>query len=75
MPSLIFIVLTYEITNDKTQKHNGNYLDSLFKIENFSINLVSNHASIHLGIHHFNGRHGFKKTKSANKKHDHTNCS
>lgn len=68
-PSLIFLVLTYKITNDKkNKKHNGNYLDSLFKIKNFSINLVSNHASIHLGIHHFNGRHGLKKTKAANKK-------
>lgn len=41
------------------------YLDRLFQVENFPVDLVSNHASVHLRIHHLYGRHGLKQTKSA----------
>lgn len=31
------------------------YLDSLFKVEHFPVDLVSNHSCVHLRIHHLYG--------------------
>lgn len=42
-------------------------LHSLLEVKNFPVHLVPDHASIHLRVHHLNGRHRLEKTKPANK--------
>ena len=39
------------------------YLDSLFKVQNLPVDLIADHSSIHLRIHHLDGRHGLKQAK------------
>lgn len=33
----------------------SDYLDSLFKVEDFPVDLVADHSCVHFRIHHFNG--------------------
>lgn len=41
-------------------------LHSLLEVKNIPVHLVPNHASIHLWVHHLNGRHRLEKTKPVN---------
>lgn len=49
------VSLTSHIFSLNGDTAKSDYLDSLFKVEHFPVDLVADHPCVHFWIHHFNG--------------------